>query len=320
MDRPPAFLDTMPPSYSEYVDRLAEALGRANRGQPLRSYLGGLALPGERKTIAPIAERLDPIRTSARHQSLHHFMTQSDWDESAVLRVAREEVLSVLAEVGGPSAWAVTLTGQRKKGLSSVGVARQSLGDGGPPANGQLAVTISLAHPLLSLPVAWRLYLPPSWTGPGSLRHSARIPGSIRYRTPGQIALDEIDRLLGEGVPKAPVCAGPILGQIDRFLTGLSKRGLPYLVEISPNRRLVAIEIPSPTEDAASGGTSRSILRIAQALPAASWSTVPWRDAKGLRHWSSFARQRVGLPVSLLRPRNLRGRGDVAYRASAGRN
>jgi SRSO17 transposase len=322
VDRPPPLLDITLPSYADYVDRLAHAVGRADRVEPLRSYLGGLSLDGEGKTMRPIPESLDVVRTSARHQSLHHFVAESEWDESAVLRVARAEVLSVLAEVGGPSAWTVTLAGQRKKGQRSVGVARQPLGDGGPPANGQLAVTISLAHPLLSLPISWRLYLPPRWTGRRTLREAARIPRSVRYRTPGQIALDEIDRLLEEGVPSAPVCAARALGEVDRFRAGLSKRGIPYLVEISPQRRLIPVESPAAADLSAGMGRTRSLGRIVETIPSASWSVIPWRDSKGIRHTSGFACRRVRLPAlaccegatddvaTLLVERPLTGRAD----------
>jgi SRSO17 transposase len=36
--------------FDEYVNRLAEQLGHADRLEPLRAYLTGLLLPGERKT------------------------------------------------------------------------------------------------------------------------------------------------------------------------------------------------------------------------------------------------------------------------------
>lgn len=36
-----------------FVERLAEAVGHANRREPLRAYCSGLMLPGRRKSIEP---------------------------------------------------------------------------------------------------------------------------------------------------------------------------------------------------------------------------------------------------------------------------
>ena len=44
-----------------------------------------LLLPGERKSIEPMAARLDPTHVQAKHQSLHHVVAQADWDDAAVL-------------------------------------------------------------------------------------------------------------------------------------------------------------------------------------------------------------------------------------------
>jgi SRSO17 transposase len=48
----------------------------------------GLYLPGERKSVEPLAARVDPRRVPARHQSLHHFVADAAWEDAAVLRVA----------------------------------------------------------------------------------------------------------------------------------------------------------------------------------------------------------------------------------------
>lgn len=78
-----------------------------------------------------MAARLDPRHVSARHQSLHHFVTQSNWSDTAVLRDARTEVLSTMDRHGGVFAWVIDETGQRKKGTHSVGVARPYCGNVG---------------------------------------------------------------------------------------------------------------------------------------------------------------------------------------------
>jgi DDE superfamily endonuclease len=44
---------------------------------PLRDYCTGLMLPGERKSVEPMAARTAPARTAAQHQSLLHFVANA---------------------------------------------------------------------------------------------------------------------------------------------------------------------------------------------------------------------------------------------------
>jgi SRSO17 transposase len=60
--------------FDDYVGRLGDVLGHADRRAPLRAYATGLLLPGERKSVEPMAARVEPARVGAAHQSLHHFV------------------------------------------------------------------------------------------------------------------------------------------------------------------------------------------------------------------------------------------------------
>src|SRR5947209_2526315 len=103
---------------------LTHAPGHRDRHGPLRAYVTGLCLPGDRKSIEPMAARVDPRHVRSRHQSMHHFVANAVWDDGAVLRAARETVLAALARHGPVAAWVVDDTGMPKKGCHSEGVAR----------------------------------------------------------------------------------------------------------------------------------------------------------------------------------------------------
>ena len=60
--------------FAAYVEALAEVIGHADRVEPLRDYCLGLLLPGDRKSVEPIAAVTAPARVSAKHQSLLHFV------------------------------------------------------------------------------------------------------------------------------------------------------------------------------------------------------------------------------------------------------
>src|SRR5438876_9617839 len=162
--------------FAAYVDQLAGVLGHRDRHEPLRAYVTGLCLPGERKSVEPMAGRVDPRHVQARHQSMHHFVAEAPWDAAAVLRVAREWVLDPMVQHGAVAAWIVDDTGFPKKGAHSVGVARQYCGVLGKQDNCQVAVSVSVAHERASVPAAYRLYLPEAWAQDRRRRRAAGCP------------------------------------------------------------------------------------------------------------------------------------------------
>jgi SRSO17 transposase len=160
--------------FGSYVERLGGVLGHADRRGPLRAYATGLLLPGERKSVEPMAARVDPFRVGAAHQSLHHFVAKAAWDDAALLAAVRAYALPAMLERGPVRAWIVDDTGLPKKGKLSVGVARQYCGQLGKRENCQVAVTLSVANEHASLPIAYRLYLPEGWAGDPARRACRR--------------------------------------------------------------------------------------------------------------------------------------------------
>lgn len=73
---------------------MISALGHADRAAPFRSYCTGLLLPGDRKSVEPMAARVEPGRVQAAHQSLHHFVAKAEWSDDAVLAAVRCQIAS----------------------------------------------------------------------------------------------------------------------------------------------------------------------------------------------------------------------------------
>ncbi len=86
--------------FAAYVETLTAALGHADRAAPFQSYCAGLLLPGERKSVEPMAARVEPQRVQAAHQSLHHFVAKADWSDDAVLAAVRARVLPSIEQHG----------------------------------------------------------------------------------------------------------------------------------------------------------------------------------------------------------------------------
>jgi SRSO17 transposase len=292
--------------FDDYVTRLSRAAGHADRGEPLRAYVTGLLLPGERKSVEPMAAKVDPRHVSARHQSMHHFVAAAPWDEQRLLGVARDYALEQLERHAPVGAWVIDDTGIPKKGRHSVGVARQYCGALGKHDNCQVPVTISLANSTMSIPCAYRLYLPEGWATDRLRRRHAGVPRAVRFATKWEIALAEIDRLLGDDLPRAPVVADAGYGDVTAFREGLTLRGFSYVVGIKAD---TSVWPPGaePLEPKRWSGRGRPPTRLRRSsrhapvsartlatdLPARSWHTVRWREGTRGTMESRFAAVRV---------------------------
>jgi len=165
--------------FAAYIEGLAEAAGHADRRTPLKNYCTGLLLPGERKSIEPMAARLAPNNVRRMHQSLHHLVADAPWSDEEMLTRVRDEVLPTMEKNGPVTAWIVDDTGFPKQGKHSVGVARQYCGQIGKHDNCQAAVSLSVATSNASLPIAWRLYLPEAWCKDRERCQRAGVPEGI---------------------------------------------------------------------------------------------------------------------------------------------
>jgi SRSO17 transposase len=185
-----------------YVQGLSSVLGHADRSGPLRDYCTGLILPGERKSVEPMAAKTAPARTAAQHQSLLHFVGVASWSDENVLAKVREMVLPAIEQQGPIEAWIIDDTAFPKQGTHSVGVQHQYCGQLGKEANCQVAVSLSIANHCASLPVAYRLYLPKDWIEDAARRNKAGVPRDIGFKTKPEIALEQIRWACEAGLPR----------------------------------------------------------------------------------------------------------------------
>jgi SRSO17 transposase len=286
--------------FAEFCAGLASTLGNRVRGRRCQEYCTGLLLPGERKSVEPIAARIAPDKVAAEHQALLHFVNEADWSDEAVLTKVRDLVLPRIEQHGGIKAWIFDDTSFPKKGRHSVGVARQYCGQLGKQENCQVAVSLSLANHHASLPVAYQLYLPQVWADDMVARRKAGVPDTTVFRTKTRIALDQLEWACKAGLPRGVVLADADYGKDARFRLRVNALKLQYAVAVKSNI-LVWPPGTGPRRRGRKLNTTgrrdepdlRSVEELAQDLPKKAWRKVRWRE--GSADWlsSRFARVRV---------------------------
>src|SRR3954466_2080276 len=197
----------------------------------------GPLLPGERKSIEPMAARVAPGDV----QQLHHFVSTSPWATAPV----EEELLRAADRLGGGPGAVLVIddTALVKQGKHSVGVKRQYCGQLGKRANCQSMVSLTLARAEVPVCVGLRLFLPEDWCGDAGRRAAAGVPEAVGYRPKWQIALDEIDRVLASGARFGCVLADAEYGKAAEFRHGLSERNLPWAVGILPTQKVYPADV-----------------------------------------------------------------------------
>src|SRR3954449_6041974 len=212
-------------------------LGRKEQRRWAPFYVKGLILPGERKSVEPLAARV----AAGDLQQLHHFVSTSPWGTEPL-----EDELVRAADrlVGGPeAALVVDDTALVKQGRHSVGVKRQYCGQLGKRANCQSLVSLTLASAEVPVGVGLRLFLPEDWGGDAGRRAAAGVPEAVAYRPKWKIALDEIDRVLASGARFGHVLADAEYGKAGEFRAGLAERRLPYAVGILPAQKVYPADV-----------------------------------------------------------------------------
>src|SRR5437016_3729843 len=267
--------------FAAYVGGLVSVIGHKDRADPLRDYCVGLVMPGERKSVEPMAALTAPGRVSAQHQSLLHFVGQSDWSDDKVMAKVREMVLPLMEQREPIKVWIIDDTGIPKQGKHSVGVASQYCGQLGRKGNCQVAVSLSIANHAASLPVAHRLYLPKDWAEDPSRRHKAGVPEEVSFKTKPEIALEHIRWACAIGLPGDLVLLDAGYGHDAKLRTGITELKKVYVAGIQP-QTLVWLSGTrhrgAPKKGRRDAPDAASVKNVALGLHSKAWRTIAWRE------------------------------------------
>lgn len=214
------------PALTEYLHEFDGCMGRVTNQGHLATYVTGQLSDLDRKSIEPMADAAGvPPRT------LQEFLGLLKWDESA----ARDRLQQHVARHHGHphSVGIVDETSFVKKGDETACVQRQHCGTVGKQENCVVSVHLGYAagdfHSLLD----GELYLPKgTWHEDRARCRKAGIPDGVVYRAKWEIALEQIQRALGNGVRFSWLTFDEGYGGKPPFLRGVDALGQHYVGEI----------------------------------------------------------------------------------------
>ena len=322
----------------DFHERFAPLFGKVQAQDHAYTYVKGLMVCPERKSIEPIAINVGDGQVSA----LQKFLNIAPWGHDDV----QDEIQSVFADELVPTAVASAIgvvgvvdeSGFAKKGDQSAGVARQYNGRLGKEDNCQVGVFLVGVTTGGAALLDHGLYLPESWCEDTracrDLRDKVHIPETVGFETKPQIAARLIRQVAVSGTVALDwITADEEYGRNGDFLDELEALEHRYVVEV-PVNTTVWTEDPAScvppyggrgrTPTRPSRASVRSVADVAKALPSDRWRALQVRPgAKGPLGFE-FARVRAwavrhgeaGPPIWLVVRRSLEPTPEIKYYVS----
>jgi SRSO17 transposase len=258
--------------------RIGARFARSEPRERVAGYVRGLLAPAERKNSWTLAERAG----EATPDGMQRLLATADWDADAVRDDVRDYVVEHLGDPG--AVLVVDETGFLKKGTKSAGVARQYCGTAGRIENCQIGVFLGYATPAGRTFLDRELYLPKAWTQDRDRCVEAGVPEEVEFATKPELAMRMLTRALDAGVPAAWVTAEEVYGQHYRLRAMCEERGMPYVLAVPVNQRVIAARDGRIVESRAD--------TLASDLPPQAWKRISaGAGSKGPRvyHWARAA-------------------------------
>ena len=209
-------------------------------------------------------ERMAEVVPDSDEQALQHFISNSSWDERAVLDQVALEADELL---GGSeeSALLIDESAMTKKGKKSVGVSRQWSGRLGKVDNCQVGVYAALSRGDTSTLIDSRLYLPKEWVVDKARCEGAGVPTSARsLKSKAELALEMVRHNRQLGVRFSWVGMDGQYGKDPGLLRALEDDGEVFVADVHKDQR-VYLEDPQPRVPEATPGPGPKYSRLVTA-------------------------------------------------------
>ena len=262
-------IQALGPALSQYLDEFADCFVSPDTRYHLKEYVKGQLSDVPRKNVQRIARLMDvPPRT------LQEFLSLSDWDDQRLRDTVQhivvrnhneEQAIGIVDESGYP-----------KKGKKTACVQRQYCGAVGKKDNCVMGVHLCYA----SFDGKFRamldsdLFLPEhGWTA--ERRKEANIPDAVVYRPKHEIALEQIQRAMANGMHLGWVTADEWYAEKPSFVAGLEAMGLRFVLEIPKNLMGWLYE---PKDPDARRGEVQDLVRWSRPMLSQEWTEYHIKD------------------------------------------
>jgi len=230
-------LASLEPALAEFLEKVRHCFRRDKTFDYLQKYILGLMADLKRKSIEPIA-----LACGVAVRTLQEFLAFFAWDHELVDKVLIREVVE--RQHGKRSIGILDASAHAKQGKYTPGVQRQWCGESGKKDNciiGQhLLYTDNDAKNPFGCVVASDLYLPQSWDADRDRCRRAGIPDEIIYRPNWKIAIEQVKRVMAQGLRFDYVTYDEEYGKVPEFLFDLDGMGQKAIGEVPANFRVWA--------------------------------------------------------------------------------
>jgi len=214
---------------TKYLHEFDRCMGRITNLAHLRTYVSGQLGDLDRKSVEPMADAAGvPPRT------LQEFLSMLKWDDQA----ARDQVQRRVARrhAHPHSVGVIDETSFHKQGNKTACVQRQWCGSRGKKENCVVSVHLGYVAGDFHTLIDGDLFLPEkTWHGDRTRCRTVGIPDDVVYRAKWKIALEQIQRALGNGLRFSWLTFDEGYGGKPPFLRGVDGLGQNYVAEIPVN-------------------------------------------------------------------------------------
>jgi SRSO17 transposase len=230
-------LASFEPALAKFLEKVRHCFKRDKTFVYLQTYMLGLMADLKRKSIEPIA-----LASGVAVRTLQEFLAFFRWDHQRVEKTLIREVVE--RQYGKDSIGVLDACAHAKQGKYTPGVQRQWCGETGKRDNcviGQhLLYTDNDAKNPFGCVVASDLYLPKSWDEDRDRCRRAGIPDELTYRPKWEIGIEQIERVMSEGLRFDYVTFDEEYGKVPAFIFELDRLGQKAIGEVPANFRVWA--------------------------------------------------------------------------------
>ena len=223
---------SLQPALAALLGNFREFFNREATFAHWERYLTGLMTDLKRKSVEPIA-----LASGVAVRTLQEFLAFFVWDHERIDDRLQQMVMDDHASE--EAIGVIDGSGHAKQGSKTPGVKRQWCGETGKVDNCVVGQHLLYTdnHPTnpFTCMLASDLYVPKEWADDPERCTEAGFPEDVEYRSKWQMAIDQLRRVLGNGVRFRYVTFDEEYGQVPQFWFELDAMGQRAIGEVPRN-------------------------------------------------------------------------------------